>query len=800
MEKGDCHVPSLLDLLDISSIESASQNPPTPLRNVSKIVFEKSMLDLVQYISKITDDSPALEDHSADEDYDSDGEYFGNGEHCCVEIPLSASVSMSISPYVSHHAHHQRSWIVYAEAAGLDVNSPLSRSSIFAETRILASLTELVDECSRFASPSLDYDKAREARSVPISDFLDTGSIDDRLFRNLESLRSNGNVLNTEQIIHRVHRSDPNKQKLLSVAAGRDLAAHSSVHAVDAPVKDCTDLEFHHAISLLKSRRAVLCTQQEFAEQIQEHESDCFACLFSIVPKTGKGKPTLGRHITDMSHETGNSLNGPRVSGKLLTSREMALTTGEIINPDHASIAGMFLDALKWYGDDACGEVRDVSNAHHTVPIAIATMKRCALYLRTNGQLFIMLMAVSSMGLFASAFLWEVVKVSIVFEAERRATEYDIPFPSVMMCVDDRLRVAKKDFFMRDREDDNAFFGIDEMGILGKNSISDPKHQEGRIIDYTGHIYDLDTATASLSYSRFARIIHTWIFEVGWSRANDCVPYKRFMKIAQYTFTLQDCIPFLSHFHCVIIRLLKNFNTQSGTDCFVVKLTTRAAQALNVFLLTILCGLSSDKIERWRVPLRFAYLQHRPRGLDIRDETYGKFVDQQIKGSDFRIVVDAGGGSRKLGVYLYPSMCNGCELPGAFARIDTSNWWPYEVDIYILELLAGIYGILLALAHFKNPAPAGLIVHLQTDNSVALAGHLRGTTNSSNRRRAALLRPLYALRALLLEQSLLLFSFSYIHTLSNSIADPISRDEPPCPDLLLLLQSCTEYGVPPLYP
>ena len=692
-------------------------------------------------------------------------------------------------------------WLGYARCLGLDVETPKRRESIHEQLRAEESLTSIVTGCSDYAAAKFDLKKAASARDTPITSFLGDGNIRERLGSNMAHLKAGGKVLNIPEIQGRVCEKDTGKATLLKIADGFDVKAHPSAHHVEPPTDDCSDLKYFHATELLRTRRAVLATYEDFKAQAQGGSGpDCFPCNFHVVPKMGKGKATVGRCVTDLSKKTGNSVNGPRVAGKLLTSKDIAQITGEIVNPDHASLCAMLLLAISHYGDNACADVKDVNDAYFRVPHSIDAMMLCAMFLVVDSIVYVVMMAVASMGLFSSGFLWECVKNSIVYESMRRAVRYGITYTCVLMCVDDRIRAANFAFFEHDEAEDVAFLGGSAMGILGMEAMSAKKHQLGRVIEYTGHLYDMNTSTASLSYGRIARIVHTWIVTAGWAKKGVNIMYNFFMKILQYSYTLQEIAPHLSHYHRCLVAHLRGKNTSHGTSELLVQLSAEGAIAMNVFYIYILENINSDKLESWRVPLRFASVQRRPKRMDIRDVEYPAFVDSQIAASDYLVTVDASGRAKKLGIHMHASHVDGVSLPGAFARVATASWWTRDVDIFVLELLAGIYGILVAMVHLRAVNTKGKIVHIRTDNSVALAGHLKGTTKSISRSTSKLLRFLYLIRALLLEQSDILFTFSYIHTEMNVIADTLSRDDPPSAETVQTLGSCTEYLVPDLYP
>lgn len=691
-------------------------------------------------------------------------------------------------------------WRLIAKRMGLNCTEIVARTSIYPELSVKSSLTEEVEACVAYAEQGYDHDKAKQIREEnDLASFLSKDTIIQQLEENAELLKATGNVLNVEEIRNRVDSADPEKELLTLIAQGYDVTVHESVKHVEPPTEDCSDLEYAHIIAFLEDHRAVITTLAEFEEQVQSEKDDCHPCFMAVVPKTGKGKATLGRFVTDLSALTGNSVNGPRISGKLLTSQLIADITGEILNPIFAEQCKMVMDALALYGNETLMEIKDISKAYWNILLSIDAMQRCGVYVRHKGEIYVLIMSVASMGLYASGFLWETVKNVIVYEAERRAKIAAIPHQSVVMYVDDRFRVASKDFFEQDEKADVAFLGGENMGIIGKHAVENKKTELKRALNCTGHYYDLDAAAVSLSYGRIARIVTTWVHQIGWSRAGERLWYARFMKIVQYSYTIQAAVPFLSHYHRKLVLHLKKIPTSGGTRFIKITLTEEGAQAMNVFLYFLLKQLDVDGYERWRVPLRFAYTQFIPKGLWITDEAYATFAQEQIRYADYVISVDASGGAKILGVMFEPSEAY-TDTQGAFARIHTAHWWGQgeEIDISVLELLAGIYGILMAIVHIGDAAPEGTIVHIKTDSSVALSGHQRGSHKRS-KSASALLRRLYLIRSMLLEHTSLLFTYSYVNTLLNVFADGISRTKPPTAHVLRILRQCIRYEFPPLF-
>jgi hypothetical protein len=678
-------------------------------------------------------------------------------------------------------------------------------TSIYDQFKSCSNLTEIVEQCSTYAAAEFDHEKAEERRRKDIREHLVKGDITQALRKNMVDLQASGNVLNSEEIKRRVDFNDPGKALLLNISRGFDLQVDPSVRAVQQPTEDCSNLEYHHARSLIEAKRAVLVREEDFMKQVQEINADCHPCIFHVVPKMGKGTLNMGRSITDYSATSGNSVNGPRVGGKLFTSSAIAAITNEIFNPSHPQICLMMMKADKKFGAFALIEVSDINNAYFLVPLAVAAMLRCSIYVRIQGEMFVMIMAVAAMGFFASGFLWESVKNSIVYEARRAAKEsgYGIDYESVHMFVDDKIEVAHRDYIESHKTQEAAFLGTSEMGILGRDSVSEEKYKKGRSIDYTGNRYNLDTMRTAFSYGRMARIIHTLMNLVGKVETNDVLSYNLFVRLTSYTHTISSAVPFLAHYHRILIDHLKGKNTSKGTKHLRVRLSDKGAATVNIFTDFLISETLSPHEERWNVPMAFVYAAHKPKGIVIGTEQYLAFVRNQEQYCDYYVTVDASGGLKALGIHFEEVKSDENRISGAFARVLTENWWNEEegeIDIHVLELLAGVYGILLAITHLQHSVTRGKIVHLKTDNTVALAGHLRGSAKKLSKKSVELLKRIYLLRSMLLESTQLLFVFAYVPTLENIVADALSRRDAFSDEVKGILRGCTEYILPSLYP
>ena len=693
-----------------------------------------------------------------------------------------------------------------ATASEIDKNQKVDFSnSIYKEFETLECLEDVLTLAHLHAEESFDMDKALTKNSAKRLTEYARPRIVESLHANLEHLKDSGNVLNKIEIEKRLADSDPTKARLLQMAEGCEVLSHESLRKIDPPTEDSTTLVRFHIRKLLDENRGVLFKESDFVSEMNEKQLSWSACLAHVVAKAGKGMATMGRFVTDLSHKTGTSLNGPRVGGKLETSTAISDELGKIVNPDHQEICLAILLCIQIWGE-AFLEVIDISSAYFLIPLSFLTSLNNAIYVRENGVLFVMVMSVLSMGLYASGFFWERVKEAIVFECLKRAAEYTqngiwMTFLSCFMTVDDRLRIGPRAFFERDKKRDNEFLGVMKMGILGRNSVAEKKSQFGLSVVYTGVVYDVRGRFSAISFNRLAKIIVTLTSEIGWTKHHSTIPYKIFMRMCAYTYTISCAIPDLMHYHKQLIHCLKHINTHVDASVLQIKVKVKGANAINTFIAFLLLSLINSEREPWCTPLRVGATQKKPKGLEYSSKEYKTFTERQIQWADCLVTVDASGGLQHLGICFHPCAINGTSIPGAYAIVDTSEWFEKKPSINVLEFIAGLYGVIMASAHLsQHLQPEEIrtcLVHVQTDSTTALSNHLKGGSGSEDPHSMMLLRHLFETRAVILRNTLFSITYSYIDTKANIEADDLSRGIA-TEQILIDLPGFWQYLLPPL--